>query len=218
VNGSTKWSTERWSCLIEALAFSVFVAWYIWKLQTVVLRAWWVIPAWLMVSFLVRRDTPKTIGWRADNLWPATKRAAWFFVPGSLFICVCGLFLGMLHRLPEHLINRHRFGGYLAFCVLQQVGLNSLVTNRLMRAFENPVTASALAGLIFGLLHWPNPVLVPLTFIGGIAMSWLFATQRNILPLALGQAILGALVWWAFPLAWHHSMRVGPGYTQFYMK
>lgn len=218
MNGDRKWTVERWSCLIEALAFSVFVAWYIWKLQSVVLRAWWVIPVWLVVSFLARRDTPKTIGWRADNLWPATKRAAWFFVPSSLFICVCGLFLGMLHRLPEHLIDRHRFGGYLAFCVLQQVGLNSLVTNRLMRAFENPVTASALAGLIFGLLHWPNPVLVPLTFFGGIAMSWLFATQRNILPLALGQAILGALVWWAFPLSWHHSMRVGPGYTQFHMK
>ena len=46
-------------------------------------------------------------------------------------------------------------------------------------------------------------------------MAWLFAKERNILLLALGQAILGALVWWAFPLAWHHSMRVGPGYGEF---
>ena len=218
MNPSPKWTLDRWSCLVEALAFSVFVAWYIWKLQTVVLRAWWVIPVWLVVSFLVRRDTTKTIGWRADNFWPATRRAVWFFAPSSLLICVAGLFLGMLHRLPEHLINPHRFGGYLAFCVLQQVGLNSLVTNRLMRAFENPATASLLAAVIFGLLHWPNPVLVPLTFFGGLAMSWLFATQRNILPLSLGQAILGALVWWAFPVSWHHSMRVGPGYTEFRVK
>jgi hypothetical protein len=58
-------------------------------------------------------------------------------------------------------------------------------------------------------------VLVPLTFVAGTAMAWLFARERNILPLALGQAILGALVWWAFPLAWHHSMRVGPGYLTF---
>jgi hypothetical protein len=43
-------------------------------------------------------------------------------------------------------------------------------------------------------------------------MCWLFAKERNILPLFIGQTILGALVWWAFPLAWHHSMRVGPGY------
>jgi Type II CAAX prenyl endopeptidase Rce1-like len=213
-----KWGVERWSCLIEALAFSAFVGWYIWKLQTVVLRAWWVIPVWLLVSFLARRDTPNSIGWRADNLWRATKRAVWFFVPSSLLICCAGLFLGMLHRLPAHLTDPRRFAGYVAFCLLQQVGLNSLVTNRLMRAFEDPARASVVVGIIFAALHWPNPVLVPLTLVGGVAMAWLFATERNILPLTVGQAVLGALVWWAFPLSWHHSMRVGPGYGEFRMK
>jgi membrane protease YdiL (CAAX protease family) len=215
---SAKWSLDRWSCLIEALAFSAFVGWYIWKLQVVVLRVWWVIPLWLLVSFLLRRDTTKTLGWRADNFWRATKRALWFFVPSSLLICFAGLFLGMLHRLPAHLIEPKRFAGYFSFCLLQQVGLNSLVTNRLLRAFEKPAPAAFVSGLIFGVLHWPNPVLVPLTLVGGLAMSWLFATERNILPLTLGQAVLGALVWWAFPLAWHHSMRVGPGYHDFHLQ
>jgi membrane protease YdiL (CAAX protease family) len=124
----------------------------------------------------------------------------------------------MLHRLPEHLIEPKRFAGYFAFCLLQQVGLNSFLMNRLLTAFEKPEPAALVAGLVFGALHWPNPVLVPLTFIGGVAMAWLFAKERNILPLALGQAILGALVWWAFPLAWHHSMRVGPGYGEYRMR
>ena len=213
-----KWTADRWSCLLEALAFSAYVAWYIWKLQEVVLRTWWVIPAWLLVSFFLRRDTTKTLGWRADNFWPATKRAFWFFAPSSLLICLAGLFLGMLHRQPAHLIDPRRFGSYFAFCLLQQVGLNSLVTNRLLRAFEKPGRAALLAGAIFAALHWPNPVLVPLTLIGGVAMAWLFSTERNILPLTIGQAILGAIVWWAFPLAWHHSMRVGPGYAEFHSK
>ena len=90
--------------------------------------------------------------------------------------------------------------------------------NRLLAAFQQPSVAALVAGAIFGALHWPNPVLVPLTFAGGVAMAWLFATERNILPLTLGQAILGALVWWAFPLAWHHSMRVGPGYRTFRLR
>jgi hypothetical protein len=124
----------------------------------------------------------------------------------------------MLHRLPEHLIDPKRFAGYLAFCLLQQVGLNSFLMNRLLAAFQQPSVAALVAGAIFGALHWPNPVLVPLTFAGGVAMAWLFATERNILPLTLGQAILGALVWWAFPLAWHHSMRVGPGYRTFRLR
>jgi hypothetical protein len=217
-SAGTKWNFDRWSCLIEALAFGAFVGWYIWKLQVEVLRVWWVIPGWLIVSFLLRRDTTKTLGWRSDNFWRATKRALWFFVLSSLLICFAGLFLGMLHRLPAHLIEPKRFAGYFAFCLLQQVGLNSLVTNRLLRAFERPAPAALLTGLIFGALHWPNPVLVPLTLIGGFSMGWLFATERNILPLTLGQAVLGALVWWAFPLAWHHSMRVGPGYNEFRLR
>ncbi len=202
---------------MEALAFAGFVGAYIWKLQAAAPRTWWVFLLWLVVSFVARRDTPKTIGWRADNLWPATKRAAYFFGISSLLICFAGLFLGMVHRLPSHLIEPRRFGGYLAFCLLQQVGLNSFVTNRLLAAFQKPDIAALVAGIVFAALHWPNPVLVPLTFVGGTAMAWLFAKERNILPLALGQAILGALVWWAFPLAWHHSMRVGPGYRSFRM-
>jgi hypothetical protein len=210
-----KWGVYRWSCLVEALAFAGFVAIYIWKWQVKIPQSWWVILVWLVASFLLRRDTPKTMGWRADNLWPATKRAAWFFGVSSLLICFAGLFLGMLHRLPTHLLEPKRFGGYLAFCLLQQVGLNSFLMNRLLAAFEQTVPAALIAGSIFGALHWPNPVLVPLTFVGGTAMTWLFAKERNILPLALGQAVLGALVWWAFPLAWHHSMRVGPGFEEY---
>jgi len=211
------WSFERWSCLIEGLGFSGFVAWYIWKLQASQPWTGAVMVAWVLVSFLVRHDTPKTIGWRADNLWPATKRALWFFGVCCILICVAGLFLGMLHRLPAHLVSMKRFGGYLTFCLLQQVALNSLLTNRLLGAFEKPENASLAAGVIFGALHWPNPVLVPLTLVGGVGMAWLFSKERNLLPLTLGQAILGSLVWWAFPLAWHHSMRVGPGFRAFHM-
>ena len=212
------WGARRWSCLVEAVGFVGFVALYIWRLQSEAPGSWWVILVWLVTSFLARRDTPKTMGWRGDNLWPATKRAAWFFGTSSLLICATGLCLGMLHRVPTHLIEPKRFGSYLAFCMLQQVGLNSFLTNRLLGAFEKPAPAALLAGVLFGALHWPNPVLVPLTFAGGVGMAWLFAKERNILVLALGQAILGALVWWAFPLAWHHSMRVGPGFAEFRMR
>jgi hypothetical protein len=210
-----KWNLYRWSCLVEAVGFAGFVGAFIWKFQIVAPWTWWLILVWLVASFVARRDTPKTMGWRADNLWMATKRAAWFFGVSSLLLCFAGLFLGMAHRLPTHLIEPRRFGGYLAFCLLQQVGLNSFLTNRLLAAFEKPVPAAVVAGILFGALHWPNPVLVPLTFVGGVAMAWLFATERNILPLTVGQALLGALVWWAFPLAWHHSMRVGPGFSEY---
>ena len=157
-----KWTVDRWSCLAEALAFPIFVGWYIWKLQAQAPWTAWVMVVWLLASYLARRDTPKTIGWRVDNLGPATKLAIKFFALSFVVTFAVGVPLGMLHRAPSHVLEPRRFGSYLGFCVLQQVGLNSLLTNRLLRAFGGkPVPAALLAGLLFGALHWPNPVLVP---------------------------------------------------------
>jgi hypothetical protein len=200
---------------VEVFLFSAFVALYIWRLQTTHPESWIVFPLWLTSSFLAHQDTPKTMGWRADNLWSATRHDATVLGLCVAGVCVAGLSLGAVHRLPAHLFDRHRFVGYFSFCLLQQVALNSYLTNRFLSAVENPRNAALLSGVIFAALHWPNPVLVPLTFVGGFAMCWLFARERNILPLTLGQAILGGLVWWAFPVAWHHAMRVGPGYYSF---
>jgi len=209
----TKWT--RYFNFVEGVAFSGFIAWYIWRLQFTHPSAWLVFPVWLVVSFLAHHDTPKTLGWRADNLWPATRRAAVVFGVFILALCAAGLYLDALHRLPAHLISGRRFFGYFSFCLLQQVALNSYLMDRFLSVVERPWVAALLAGIIFAGLHWPNPVLVPLTLVGGFAMCWLFARERNILPLTLGQAVLGGLVWWAFPIAWHHAMRVGPGYYAF---
>jgi hypothetical protein len=211
-------ATYRYLRFAEAFAFSAFTALYIWRWQITHPKSWLVFPLWLVASFLVHRDTPKTMGWRADNLWPATRGAAFTFGIFIAAVCLTGVFLGAFHRLPVHLGDGHRFVGYFSFCLLQQVALNSYLTNRFLSTVENPRNAAILSGAIFAALHWPNPVLVPLTFVGGCAMGWLFTRERNILPLTLGQAILGGLVWWAFPIAWHHSMRVGPGYYSFVQK
>lgn len=204
--------------LLEALAFSAFVALYMWQWQSASPRTWLVFPVWLLLSFALHRDTPKTIGWRGDNLKPAARRAAPVFLIFSAVIVIAGVVLGALHRTPAHFVAPKRFVGYFAFCLLQQIALQSLSMNRLLSGLRSPEVAAFVGGLLFGALHWPNPVLIPLTFIGGTVMCWLFARERNIIPLVIGQSILGGLVWWAFPLAWHHSMRVGPGYYTYVPK
>jgi hypothetical protein len=209
-------STLRFLNLVEPLAFSAFVVCYIWQLQAVYFFAWLVFPVWMLASVVAHGDTPKSLGWRADNLWFATKRSVVIFALCIAAVCLAGILLGALHRPVPHLIDPKHFLGYMAFCLLQQVGLNSYLTNRLLGATDSPALALLLAGTVFAALHWPNPVLVPLTFIGGVAMAWLFARERNIIPLAIGQGILGTLVWWAFPVAWHHGLRVGPGFYTFH--
>jgi hypothetical protein len=139
------------------------------------------------------------------------------FAPCLIGLVVIGTFLGAWHRPFQSLLVPRHFFGYMAFCVVQQIGLNSLVTNRLLSAIDNRVQAGLLTGTVFALLHWPNPVLVPVTFVGGFLMSWLFAKERNILTLSVWQGIIGTMVWWTFPVAWHHAMRVGPGFYRFHL-
>jgi len=205
----------KYLTLLEALLFVALVACYIWRFQEAWPRSWLVFPAWLIISLVIHGDTPKTMGWRADNLGLSARQAAPVFGAFIVALFLGGWFCGALHRPPVHLTDGRRFLSYFSFCLLQQVALNSYLMNRFLSVFEGAVTPVLLAAAIFGGLHWPNPVLVPLTFIGGVAVCWLFTRHRNILPLSFGQAILGGLVWWAFPLAWHHSMRVGPGYYTF---
>jgi CAAX prenyl protease-like protein len=207
--------TVRILPLVEVFGFAGFIAWFIWQLQDAYRYAWLVFPVWLIATFILNKDTPQTLGWRVDNLWSATKRASMVFLPCSLAIVVVGFLLGGAHHTFFHLLVPRHFFGYMSFCLLQQIGLNSLFTNRLLTTMEGQLRVSLISGLFFALLHWPNPVLVPVTLIGGALMAWLFSKKRNILPLTAWQAVLGTLVWWAFPIAWHHSMRVGPGFYHF---
>jgi membrane protease YdiL (CAAX protease family) len=207
--------SDRFSAAISFLDVAcvpVFIGWFIWRGQFLAPKAWLWAVGWVVASFLLHRDTPKALGMRADNLWPATKQAAVIFGAFAVALLATGWVLRQPLDAPPNYRSFGRLWHYFGFCLVQQVVLNSLVTNRLLSLVKRRWLASVIAGAIFAALHWPNPVLVPLTLIAGVAMCWMFARERNILPLAAGQALLGSLAWWAFPIAWHHMLRVGPGY------
>ena len=202
----------RWLALADVTLFPALVIWFIWRLQFVARWSWIAFPLWLAVSFFLHRDTNRTLGWRLDNLRRATRQALIIFGAMASGLVLIGLFLGTPRPIRSAGAVLGQFGGYLAFCIAQQLGMVCLVQNRMLSLLSNEWIAAGLTGLIFAACHWPNPVLLPLTFVGGTAMAWMFGRVRNVIPLAVGQAILGMLVGWAFPIGWHHHMRVGPGY------
>lgn len=203
---------QRRLALLDVVGMAALVPWFIWQLQFAWPNSWLIFPVWLTASFLLHRDTPKTLGWRADNLWPATRRAVFYFSLAATLLLILGFARGAPTALPAGFWSFDRLWRYFAFCLLQQVALNSFLTNRLLFLTQRQWLAALSAGAIFSAVHWPNPVLVPVTLVGGMLMAWLFARERNILPLAIGQSVVGSLVWWAFPFDWHHGLRVGPGY------
>src|SRR5258705_13247139 len=107
--------TFRVFTLIEAFAFAAFIGWYIWRLQFPHPNSWVVFLVWLVVSFVLHRDTPKTLGWRGDNLRPAARQAAvgfGIFIPA---LGAAGVYFGAVHPLPGPFFVSHSFFGYFFF-------------------------------------------------------------------------------------------------------
>jgi len=74
--------------------------------------------------FSLHRDTPKTVGWRADNLRACDETGALFFVHAFCSLCHRNPARRM-HRWAEASPGSQRFFAYTSFCLLQQVALNS---------------------------------------------------------------------------------------------
>src|SRR5947208_12802024 len=45
-----------------------------------------------------------------------------------------------------------------------------------------------------------------------LRLTRVFISTRNLIPLALAQAVVGSLLAVALPTSWHPGLRVGPGY------
>jgi hypothetical protein len=80
--------------LIDVTGMPVFIGWFIWRGQFSAPLSWLGFPCWLAASFLIHRDTPKSLGMRANNLWPATRQAAVVYGVFVIALIVTGFVLG----------------------------------------------------------------------------------------------------------------------------
>lgn len=137
-----------------------------------------------------------------------------FFAFGTAILVVAGLGNPMAFSLPNF---GKRFAVsvlyYLGNALWQQVLLNGYFYPRLEQSFGEDKEKTMLAvGILFALVHLPNPVLVPVTMIGGMLCAYFFQKTRNIYLLIIAHSILAVAVMYLWPESWHHHLRIGPGY------
>lgn len=82
----------------------------------------------------------------------------------------------------------------------------------LLRSGRQAVLATAL---VFSAAHIPNPVLVPVTLVGGLIFSELFRRNRTLYMLAVAQALVALCLAISVPETVLHDMRVGIGYFSY---
>lgn len=102
--------------------------------------------------------------------------------------------------------------GYLLNAFWQQLLVLGYFVPRLQEEFKDVKKTSLWIGIAFALIHLPNPVLVPATFIGGAFGAYFFQRTRNFYALVLAHAILAVLIMHFLPESWHHHMKIGPIY------
>lgn len=82
----------------------------------------------------------------------------------------------------------------------------------LLRSGRRAVIATAL---LFSSAHIPNPVLVPVTLVGGLLLSEVFRRNRTLYLLAVAHALVALCLAISIPETVLHDMRVGLGYLRY---
>ena len=171
----------------------------------------------LLICVLLSHPRVRALGIGLNGL----RGAAWI-VPLTLLICGAAVAiaakLGTLSILygPKPVYWHSIF--YAIWALEQQFILNSFFYKRFEHLLGDTAAAVVVTALLFSLVHIPNPVLVPATFLGGLLFVETFRRWRNIYPLAIAHAMFGLTLAITIPSHWIRHMRVGLGFLRFHVR
>jgi len=164
-----------------------------------------------ITSHILRRESPRDIGFRLDNAPRALLNAAMIVVPAIAIVLLIGLALDSWHfSSPE----RSMLGApwLFAWALAQQYGLLCFFYRRFLDIFGKETWAAVSASLAFAAFHLPNPFLVPVTLAAGLAACRLYRREPNVLVLGLAHAMISFFLFSSLPVSVTFGLRVGPGF------
>jgi hypothetical protein len=143
-------------------------------------------------------------------------------IPISLTFSAIAIFVawqvGTLRMVNGTVVVPWRSFFYAIWALEQEFILNAFFYRRFEWLMGRTTGSLLLTALLFSLVHLPNPVLVPATFLGGVFFVAIFRRFRNIYPLAIAHAVLGLTIGMVFPDHLIRHMRVGIGFIHFHLR
>ena len=185
---------------------------YVWRWQFTAPWLAWPIFMLLLATHVCHRDTMTSLGFELHHFIPVLRQAALAALPFILALLLIGTLSGQIWLAPLKARSLTPSFRYILWATFQQYGLQGYFHNRLMQAIAKPFWSSALNALVFMSFHFPNPILMIFTLLGGFVFSLIYAKNRNIFALGIVHGLMGLLLSNCFPKEILHNMRVGPGY------
>jgi membrane protease YdiL (CAAX protease family) len=200
--------------LIESgIGFGLIMA-TVWTRAIVQRRLFWTSAAYFVVWFLV------AVWRRLRGPWtlPPIKLSAILIVASVLLaasMLAVASATGTLHGLFGVRDPLRHATGYLVWAVIQQIIQQTFFLPRFEQLTHRGLLATFITAALFAVAHIPNPVLVPVTFVGGWILSELYRRYRTVLALGIAHGTIGIAIACSFPDHLQHHMRVGLSYLTY---
>jgi membrane protease YdiL (CAAX protease family) len=175
---------------------------------------WWVAAAAIVAIASTSFEGLHAMGLRRENFLRSLWVACLALLVSAAAV-VLAVSLRTLHVPATPLLFIETYVGYILWTFVQQLLLQCFFLARMLRLLPSAKLAAVVAAVIFAAAHLPNPILVPVTLLWGLAACLLFLRYRNLYTLALAHAVLGVTLAITVPGPVVHNMRVGLGYLTY---
>ena len=173
------------------------------------------VPILLALGFMIfshwyRGENLRVIGFRLDNLAAALRILLLPTFGTVIVILILEWSLGGPEFVVRPLSPKLLLLPFWA--LLQQYALQGFINRRLQTALGTGFKVTLLVGLLFGLLHLPNPLLTSLTLLGGLMWAAVFQRQPNLLAAGISHSLISLTLALAIPPNLINGLRVGLRY------
>lgn len=166
----------------------------------------------IISSHILRRETARDLGLRFDNFLHALK----LLLLPMIVVAGISLAIGWLAGARPDFFRWHSERLILLQLALgfgwgfvQQYVLQGFINRRTQVVWGRGAVSVLLTALVFSALHFPNPWLMVITFVGGLIWAFVYQRAPNLFALALSH---GVMTWFLVstlpPTALNH-LRIG---------